>query len=202
MSDDPGLIVPFVVSEGIKLTSPFGMRNDPGNVSKVANHNGVDFGMPVGTPLYAPSDGIVHESILSGGSSGRYIVIYHPPMNSSGLGSWRTAFAHLSKSLVTKGQSVSKGQLIGLSGGAKGSEGAGSSQGPHLHFTVKKLVDGKHVTVDPLQYLKIKTPIPVKSTLAKSFGDELAKNTSNWKTPVIIASSVVSVFALYKIFSR
>ena len=45
-------------------------------------------------------------------------------------------YAHLSMTLVTEGTYVSKGQLIGLSGGVKGRRGSGNSTGPHLHFAV------------------------------------------------------------------
>ena len=58
--------------------------------------------------------------------------------------------AHLSKIGVTKGQTVQRGEEIGLSGGARGAPGSGRSSGPHLHYEVR--VDGK--PVNPMQYLE------------------------------------------------
>ena len=106
-------------------------------------HQGIDYGVPVGTPVYAADDGIVVKSmaITEGGSPGRgtparapngklyrsygeYIQIQHSGLN--------TYYAHLSKRLVESGTRVKRGQLIGYSGNT------GNSSGPHLHFEVRK----------------------------------------------------------------
>lgn len=89
-------------------------------------HNAVDYGMPVGSPIYAAASGIVIISKTSGynGGYGKYVVIQHP-------NNTQTLYGHMSNPVVSAGQSVSQGQLIGLSGNT------GMSTGPHLHFEVR-----------------------------------------------------------------
>jgi murein DD-endopeptidase MepM/ murein hydrolase activator NlpD len=99
-------------------------------------HHGVDFAVPQGTPIYAPTDGVIASAGRYGGY-GNYIRIEH----GDGLA---TAYGHLSRFVpnVRKGTRVSRGQLVGYTGNT------GRSTGPHLHFEV--LTDGK--TVDPFAY--------------------------------------------------
>jgi murein DD-endopeptidase MepM/ murein hydrolase activator NlpD len=87
----------------------------------------LDFGVPVGTPVHAGASGRVTISRdlignQSGGfrSYGRYIQLNNGPFS--------TLYAHLSRRMVSAGQSVAGGQVIGLSGNT------GNSRGPHLHF--------------------------------------------------------------------
>jgi murein DD-endopeptidase MepM/ murein hydrolase activator NlpD len=89
-------------------------------------YNGVDYGMPVGTPLYASAAGKVIISKSSGwnGGYGDYVVIQHP-------NSTQTVYGHMSSVLVSVGQTVVQGQLIGYSGNT------GKSTGPHLHFEIR-----------------------------------------------------------------
>lgn len=87
-------------------------------------HNGTDFGVSIGTEVMAAANG----KILATGDSGRYaygkwMVIDH----GNGL---VTLYGHLSKQKISKGKSVKKGDVIGLSGNT------GYSTGPHLHFSV------------------------------------------------------------------
>ncbi len=93
-----------------------------------AGHNGIDFAVPVGTPLYAAADGVVvgvadSDLSCSRASYGKWTMIKH----NNGL---TTLYAHMSSFGVSEGQSVIAGQKIGLSGNT------GYSTGPHLHFTV------------------------------------------------------------------
>lgn len=124
-------------SPGAPLTSPFGMRVNP-VTGKYVLHAGQDFGVKVGTPLHAASDGTVVNitPASSSGGYGNYTCISH----GNGLA---TCYAHQSQFLVTAGQRVSRGQVIGLSGNT------GNSTGPHLHFEVR--VNG--TPVDPIGYL-------------------------------------------------
>ena len=88
-------------------------------------HRGIDYGCPEGTPILASEAGTVtFVGDLSVGY-GKYIIITHDSV-------WSTLYAHLSKITVKQGQTVSKGQTIGLSGNT------GNSTGPHLHFEVRK----------------------------------------------------------------
>lgn len=90
-------------------------------------HNGLDIGTPVGTPVLAAADGkvlAVDNNDLSSWRKyqyGKYILIEHE----DGLA---TLYAHLSKQVVRKGDSVKRGDVIGYSGNT------GYSTGPHLHL--------------------------------------------------------------------
>lgn len=104
-------------------------------------HGAVDFGVSVGTPVYAAADGIVVTSTWGGSDSyGYYIKIKHY----NGL---YTLYAHASSLVVSVGQEVKQGQLIMYSGNT------GNSTGPHLHFEVRVSPGGYSNRVNPLNYL-------------------------------------------------
>lgn len=101
----------------------------PGTVFTQALHgwNGVDFGAARGTPVHAAADGIVIVARNNGGwngAYGNYVVITH----SNGS---QTLYSHMKNVIVSQGQSVSSGQVIGYVGST------GLSTGPHLHFEVR-----------------------------------------------------------------
>ena len=118
---------------GARITSGFGPRNIGGGASK--NHKGCDLGVPSGTPLYAVANGVVKSAKNAGGACGGFIKIKHK--------NYITKHCHLSQWSVSKGDEVTKGQQIGLTGGTKGAKYAGNSQGPHLHYEV--LINNKQV---------------------------------------------------------
>ncbi|EKF73148.1 metalloendopeptidase-like membrane protein [Alcanivorax hongdengensis A-11-3] len=94
-----------------------------------APHNGVDFATPKGTPVISTGDGRVVRTATHR-YAGKYIVIEE-------FGPYSTRYLHLSKILVHRGQHVSRGQVIGLSGNT------GRSTGPHLHYELH--IKGKPV---------------------------------------------------------
>lgn len=102
-------------------------------------HEGVDLAVPIGTPVYAASDGTI-EKVGPYAGYGNYVRVDH----ADGLA---TAYGHLSRFApgIRPGVHVAQGQLIAFSGNT------GRSTGPHLHFEV--LHDGK--PVDPLTHAKI-----------------------------------------------
>lgn len=113
--------------DSMTVTSPFGMRNGK-------MHAGVDLRAPVGTPVYAPQGGIVDKKTglnLDPKGYGNLITL------DFGAGT-KALFGHLSKILVKPGQTVNMGDLIGYTGGAPGSQGAGDARGPHLHYEVRR----------------------------------------------------------------
>lgn len=117
------------------VTSKFGTRFHP--VLKVyKTHNGVDIGASYGTNVLAADSGVVVLS-KSSSSYGNYIVINHGSGNT-------TLYAHMSKRLVSAGDSVTQGQVIGLVGST------GISNGPHIHF---EITEGG-TRVNPLKYFK------------------------------------------------
>lgn len=114
--------------EKIIITQKFGVTASSGRLYKSGSHNGVDFGAAIGTPVYAMADGTVEgtgdtDIQCPRVSFGRFVLIKY----SNGLAS---TYGHLSVIVVTKGQSVQKGQLVGYSGNT------GYSTGPHLHVSV------------------------------------------------------------------
>lgn len=117
------------VKSGFRFTSGFGSRWG-------RMHNGTDFAAPIGTPVYAPADGVVISAAWSSGY-GRLIKIQHE----FGI---ETRYAHLSRMNVKKGQRVSRGDRIGDIGNS------GRSTGPHLHYEVR--VGGK--PINPMVYIK------------------------------------------------
>lgn len=119
---------------GAPITSPYGWRIDP--ILHVRSmHTGIDFGAPYGTPLHAAADGVVVAAGPEGGY-GNATIIEHG-------GGIATLYGHQEEFLVTPGQHVSRGQVIGLVGCT------GWCTGPHVHFEVR--VDG--TPVDPAPYL-------------------------------------------------
>ena len=119
--------------EGGFLNSNFGYRQDPiDNVRRF--HQGQDFAVPAGTPIFAPADGIVKRAYYIGGF-GNHIKLGH----SSG---YTTTFSHLSKIFVRHGQKIKRGDVIGETGNT------GRSTAPHLHYEVHYYGTPK----DPLDY--------------------------------------------------
>ena len=103
------------------LNSSFGYRQDP--IDDVRRfHQGQDFSVPTGTPIFAPADGIVKRAYYIGGF-GNHVKLGH----SSG---YTTTFAHLSKIFVRHGQKIKRGDIIGETGNT------GRSTAPHLHYEV------------------------------------------------------------------
>lgn len=107
--------------DGARVTSGFGMRMHP-LLGYTRMHQGVDFGVPVGTPVYAAGDGVVEQAAWNGGY-GRWVKLRHN-------GVWETGYGHLSGWVVHPGERVQQGQVIGYTGSS------GESTGPHLHYEV------------------------------------------------------------------
>ena len=132
---------------GAKLSSGFGNRKHP-ILGFTKMHKGVDFAAPTGTPIFAAGDGIIEYSGWKG-TYGKYIRIKHN-------GTFKTAYAHLSKIYKKKGTRIKQGDVIGTLGST------GRSTGPHLHYEILisgrqvnplriKLPSGKHIPRDELE---------------------------------------------------
>ena len=104
-------------------------------------HAGLDIAVPQGTAIEAAAPGYVAR-VYKGQQYGYYVLIIH----ANGLA---TLYAHMSRIDVELDQYVTRGQMIGLSGGRPGTVGAGFSTGPHTHFEVR--LNG--IPVNPLSYL-------------------------------------------------
>lgn len=135
-----------------RITSYFGGRESPGGGVGSRNHKGIDLGAPGGASILAAESGTVitvsntctHNypktvatKCSCGGGYGNYVMISHP-------GGIVTLYAHCSSINVSKGQTVSRGQVIA------GVGTTGYSTGNHLHFGLLK--GGTYI--DPLPYIK------------------------------------------------
>jgi len=118
-----------------RLSSPFGYRIHP-ITGKKKLHAGMDMAAPKGTPIYAAETGVVIVA-QSWSGYGNCVIIDH------GGGLW-TLYGHMSQILAKKGETVKRGEKIGLVGST------GQSTGNHLHFEVRKNSE----PVDPVPYLK------------------------------------------------
>ena len=112
-------------------------------------HVGVDWIVPVGTPILCIKDGKVIELAQDSKTYGGYLIIKHED-------GYASLYAHLSKLNVKKGDTVKAGDSIGLSGGVPGTPGAGASTGYHLHFEIRVPghLDSNKFNVDPIGYLE------------------------------------------------
>ena len=136
-----GFIWPVNTSK--KISSPIGSRVAPGGFGST-NHKGVDIcNVGFTSSVFATKSGKVilassprQGSYYGGSGYGNYVVVDHG-------GGVTTLYAHLSTVSVSKGQTVSKGTVLGITGST------GASTGPHLHYEVR--ING--VYQDPLNYL-------------------------------------------------
>lgn len=114
-----------------RISSKFGWRS----WSK-SYHKGIDIAAPSGANIVASNAGKVVVSSFNAGGYGNYVILDHG-------GGYMTVYGHFSRRLVSVGQQVSRGQVVGLCGST------GRSTGPHLHFEIR--VNG--VAQNPLNYL-------------------------------------------------
>ncbi len=98
-----------------------------------AGHHGIDLAVPVGTPVRSTMAGRVAYAGWNTEGYGNLVIVEN--------GAYRTYYAHLSALPVQAGQTVSAGDLIGLSGNT------GNSTGPHVHYEVR--VNGQPVRPEP-----------------------------------------------------
>ena len=112
------------------FTSGFGYRWG-------ALHDGIDLAGPIGTPIYAASDGIVKEAGPTNSGYGAWVLIRH-------YDGTVTRYGHINSWNVQVGQQVFAGDQIATIGNR------GNSTGPHLHFSV--LLGGTNAT-DPVAWL-------------------------------------------------
>lgn len=126
--------------EGGHETSPFGVRRG-------SQHNGIDLTVSVGTPIRNPASGKVISAVKvtdnyddiqtpnGNDRCGSRVIIEH---NSGILDGVKTIYCHLSEVSVSKDDIVAAGDIIGRTGGERGTAGSGRSGGPHLHLGVKR----------------------------------------------------------------
>ncbi|MDD2919747.1 M23 family metallopeptidase [Rhodoferax sp.] len=140
-----------------RVSSGFSMRFHP-ILKQMRAHLGTDFAATTGTPARTVGDGVVTFSGVQNGY-GNVVFIKH-------RGNTETVYAHLSKLLVRRGDTVSQGQTIGLVGST------GWATGPHLHFEVR----ANGVQHDPMKFAQQSETIPVAAS-AKPVFERVAQQT-------------------------
>lgn len=100
-------------------------------------HRGIDIAAPTGTPISAAADGVVEFAGWNSGGYGNLVDVRHPDGS-------LTRYAHNSRLMVRRGQSVQQGQLIAEMGST------GRSTGPHLHFEIHRRGQG---ALNPVGFL-------------------------------------------------
>lgn len=139
-----------------RVTSGFKMRFHP-ILQTWRAHLGVDYGAPTGTPVRSIGDGIVEFAGVQNGF-GNLVIVKHNSSHS-------TAYAHLSRIHVRKGQSIGQGQSIGAVGQT------GWATGPHLHFEFR--VNGQQR--DPLTMARQSESIPLPASARPAFSSAAAQ---------------------------
>jgi murein DD-endopeptidase MepM/ murein hydrolase activator NlpD len=138
-----------IPSDGKQFIHPLGDAQKYGVVSKYLTarstgmHKGVDIPAKTGTPVYAPSDGVVLNAGDVGGRCGGFVKLQHK--NNI------TKYCHLSKWFVSKGQNIKQGTIIGNVGGGANDPYKGSSTGSHLHYEVLTL-SNEHINPQQPQF--------------------------------------------------
>ncbi|MDY6322987.1 MAG: peptidoglycan DD-metalloendopeptidase family protein [Succinivibrio sp.] len=142
-----------------KVTSPFNPARRHPVTGVVRPHLGTDFGMPVGTPIIAPADGVVVTASFTR-STGYYVVLRH-------RGAYSTVYMHLSRISVKPGQSVKAGAVIARSGNT------GLSTGPHLHYELR--INGR-----PVNAMRVKLN-NIQDSVAAQDRKRFAANIASYK---------------------
>lgn len=128
----------YPTAKRYRVSSGFNPNRHHPVTGRYAPHNGTDFATPIGTKVETTGDGVV-KLVTKHPYAGRYVVIEHDSK-------YTTRYLHLSKVLVHKGQRVSRGQVIALSGNT------GRVTGPHLHYEF-------HINGHPVNPLTAKIPM-------------------------------------------
>lgn len=127
-------------------------RQFPYDGVPLRGHNGIDFAMPIGTPLVSADEGRILTVGASPGGFGNWVMVDHR---------WgQSVYAHMHRVTVREGQTVARGDVLGESGNS------GTSTGPHLHFSIRVnpyfRADGWGGYCDPLPFMEAdKLNIPV-----------------------------------------
>jgi len=132
------------------ITQYFGENPDYYDQWGYPGHNGVDFGIPNGTPVVAAHAGIVDKVSYETGGYGNFVRIQHTDRDTT----YYTYYCHLMSADVEVNQQVEAGQVI------VHSDNTGASTGPHLHFGLRIMGQNPAYKgyVDPMPYMASEIP--------------------------------------------
>lgn len=130
----PPMTIPTVGVSYPQIGASVGMRLNPLYKADVP-HRGLDIIVPQGSPVFAPSDGMVVSVVRSSKGEGNSVEIEH-------AGGYTTRYLHLTEVLVSRGESVKRGKKIATVGMS------GNSFAPHLHYEVLR----DTVRLDPVHF--------------------------------------------------
>jgi len=140
------LSLPF--SGNYPITQTFGAN--PGSYHYICrsdgSHNGIDYGLPMATPVLAAAAGTVTVAGMDTTGYGLHVRVLHADGS-------LTLYAHFSQIIASLNQAMSAGQTLGLSGMT------GDATGPHLHFEVRTRPNDCTSAIDPLPLL-VTSPQP------------------------------------------
>ncbi len=151
-----GLVLPNAATAAPAIYNPFAgypITDDWQEHLARGSLGGIDFAMPVGTALAACGAGTVTNTPFNG-TAGHTVTISHAE-------GYRSQYLHLSQFLLGNGTAVGAGAVVGLSGGAAGAPGSGSSTGPHLHW---HMINPAGVRINPLEYIANNPPPPAATS--------------------------------------
>ena len=131
-------------------------------------HKGIDYALPLGTPVFAAADGMVTFAGMDSTGYGNCVIIRH------GDGSG-TVYAHLDSLMVKEQHFIIAGIGIGFSGNT------GTSTGPHLHFEYRRKADDYKSAIDPMPLLNR----PIISDSSNDMPEPAADSDSDGMVQVI-----------------
>lgn len=144
--------------EYTRVSSNFGGRIHP--IKKVwKEHKGIDYAAPTGTPIRTVGDGVVEFAGVQNGY-GNFVIVRHDKNRT-------TAYAHMSRIDVTKGQLLEQGDVVGAVGQT------GWATGPHLHFEYRD----NNVHKDPRILSSQTEAVPIPEHMQTAF-DENSQNSA------------------------
>ncbi len=158
------------------VTSRFGSRFHP-VLKYVREHNGIDYGAPIGTPVWAVADGLVTRAGSEEGA-GKHLCLRH-------FNSMESCYLHLSRLAagVRAGVRVQQKQVIAFTGNT------GLTTGPHLHFALKR---GGHF-INPLAQ-KYPPAEPIPQSLRGDFAQKVAPLLASLEGRTVAASGVAGAY--------
>lgn len=139
--------LPLQREEFLLVTSPFGNRRDPMDLSKTQFHAGIDINCKNEPLLATENNGkIVNVNHNTNTGGGKSVTIEYNRQDGT---KYQTTYMHMSAIDVKVGDTVHSGQKIGVSGNT-----GTRTTGPHLHFEVKAIgEDGTRRNIDPAAYI-------------------------------------------------